>query len=201
MAGLRMRIQPYGVLLALLWLLSATPAIGCEALDLLYRDVPELASAATYAEKISIAEHALARIEAGAGRDIAAVGAALYAVAELNRFQGLLGVAEDQYKRSLAICDSPRFRDSLGLARILDGLALVYQTQGRFAEAEPLYNRALSIRERRLGSESVEVAESLFVIGLLNHSTGRLAQAEKLYKRSIEVIEKARGPDSSSAPL
>lgn len=118
-------------------------------------------------------------------------------MAELHRFQGALGIAEKQYKRSLAICDSSRFGDSPSLARILDGLALIYQAQGRFAEAEPIYNRALSIRERSLGSESVEVAGSLFEIGLLNHSLGHLAQAEKFHKRSIEIIEKARGPNSA----
>jgi CHAT domain-containing protein/tetratricopeptide (TPR) repeat protein len=180
-----------------LWLYGATPAIGCQALDQLYLDVRELASAATYAEKIPIVERALAGIEVRVGRDAAEVGAALFVLAELNRFQGHLNIAEEQYKRSLAICDTAQYRDSISLARILDGLALVYQAQGRFAEAEPIYNRTLGIRERSLGAESVEVAQSLFVLGLLNHSTGRLAQAEKLYKRSIEIIEKAKGPKST----
>jgi non-specific serine/threonine protein kinase/serine/threonine-protein kinase len=109
---------------------------------------------------------------------------------------GLYDAARPLLERAVALRETLRDPDQLGVASGLVDLASVARRQGTFAQAESLYTRALAIREAALGPDHPDVAAVLNGLGGLLFTEGKYAEAEPILKRAMAVREKALGPDA-----
>ncbi|MDP3075009.1 tetratricopeptide repeat protein [Bradyrhizobium sp.] len=163
--------------------------------QILNKQVNELAKAGKYTEAIPLQQRALAIQEKALGPDHPGVAGLLYNLAYLYHVSRRYADAEPLYKRSLALEEKALGYDHPNIAGSLNNLAILYRDQGRYAEAEPPYRRALAIREKALGPDHPDVATSLNNLANLFEDQGRYADTEPLYKRSLAIREKALGPD------
>jgi len=104
-------------------------------------------------------------------------------------------IAEQLYRKALAICEETKGPEHTDTATCLNNLAsLLYQTN-RLKDAEPLYQKALEIDQKHFGPDHPKIAIRLNNLALLLKVTGRLDEAEPLYRRALSIDEKALGPD------
>lgn len=109
------------------------------------------------------------------------------------RARGALALAEDGYRRALALAEGRLPADDPLIAETLNGLGVVHKFQGRYDEAEPLYRRALAIAE---SAGLVDDTATLFHnLGGLAHSRGDFAAGEPLARRAVALREAALGPE------
>jgi tetratricopeptide (TPR) repeat protein/tRNA A-37 threonylcarbamoyl transferase component Bud32 len=109
---------------------------------------------------------------------------------------GLYDAARPLLERAVALRQTLRDPDQLGLAAGLTDLASVARRQGTFAQAESLYHRALAIREAALGPDHPDVAAVLNGLGGLLFTEGKYGEAEPILKRAMAVRENALGPNA-----
>ena len=108
-------------------------------------------------------------------------------------------VAEQLYRRALAIFEKVSGLEDPETATSLNNLAELYRNQGLNKDAEPLYRRALGTYEKVLGLEHPFTATILNNLALLLHARRKLAEAEPLLQRALAIHEKAQGPGHPDA--
>src|SRR3954451_235647 len=153
----------------------------------------ELLEAKRYDAALPYFKRELQEKQAKLGPDDPSLAIELNNLAEANRLAGRLDLAEDLYKRAIALDEKGGPKNATGLATGLNNLALVYRTQGRLAEAEKLHARSLSLLEDALGPNQPEVARSLNNLAALYKQEGKLAQAHDLQERAVSIAELTLG--------
>ena len=118
--------------------------------------------------------------------------------AALCHSQGKYSMAEELYKRSLAIKEQILGPEHLDVAVNLHNLAVLYSAKRRFKEAEPLYLRSLEIRERVSGSEHPDLVPVLKNYALLLRRTGREPEAQSLERRIESILVRTDKPGDQS---
>ena len=89
-------------------------------------------------------------------------------------------LAEESYKKSLAILQKTVEPDHPFVAVTLNNLAESYYLQGRYDQAEPLYQRSLEMLEKTLGSDHPHLATGLENYSALLRVTSRASEAKKM---------------------
>ncbi|KAH8072863.1 hypothetical protein JL721_3513 [Aureococcus anophagefferens] len=143
--------------------------------------------------------------------DAPGVEDALNDLGETLRAAGLYEAAEPVYRRSVAVCEKRRGRDSLEVTPKLNNLALLLQHMGRHGdEAEalsaPALARCLTIHERVFGPDHIDVAAPLNNLAILLQARGcvqinqRAATGrEPKIRRSLALVEARFGADHGHA--
>jgi tetratricopeptide (TPR) repeat protein len=182
------------IALALLWSVSAAPALADELSDLNAR-VVALHNAGKYIEAAAVGQRYVELAKALHGDHDPKYATALNWLAVVFQRQGRYAEAEPLYKRALEIRERELAPDNLDIAQSLHNLAWLYASQARYADAEQLYKRSLATRERKQGLHDPGLAPTLNNLASLYQSNGRYAEAQVLHKRALAIREKALGPN------
>jgi CHAT domain-containing protein/tetratricopeptide (TPR) repeat protein len=158
----------------------------------LSHEVDQLYQAGRYADAVSLAQVALAKLKERYPEDDFHNATLLKRLAEMHALQGRYGDAEPFYRRALAIDERmfgpDNFLISSSLLRLADTHRLLNE-----ADAETLYKRALAIHEKSLGREHDRIADVLNALATLYVQQQRMDEAEVLLKRALAIKEKAKG--------
>jgi tetratricopeptide (TPR) repeat protein len=182
------------IALALLWSVSAVPALADELSDLNAR-VSALYKAGKYTEAAAVAERYVELAKALHGDHDPKYATAINWLATVFHGQGRYAEAEPLFKHALEIREKELAPDNLDIAQSLHNLAWLYGAQARYADAEQLYKRALAVRERKQGLYHPDLAPTINNLANLYQSNGRYAEAQVLHKRALAIREKALGPN------
>ena len=183
------------LILAALWLWSATANAQSDALVEAIIQYRVLYSEGRYQEAVRFAERALELAEGELDPEAVETAMILNDVAEIYRVQGRYKEALPLQRRALGIRENRLGPHHPEVAQSLNNLALLYDGQGRYAEAEPLYERALEIWMKARGPLDPAVATGLNNLALLYVNQGRYGEAEQAYTRALAIDEDAFGPD------
>src|SRR5262245_11823330 len=135
---------------ALLWSVSAVPALADELSDLNAR-VVALDKAGKYTEAAAVGQRYVELAKALHGDHDPKYATALNRLGTVFQRLGRYDDAEPLYKRALEIREKELAPDSVDIAHSLHNLAWLYASQARNDDAEALYKRALATFERKLG--------------------------------------------------
>lgn len=100
------------------------------------------------------------------------------------QLQGKYSLAEDAFRRSLAIKERMYGEAHQDVAVDLHNLAVVLSAKGRFAEAEPLYRKAIAVRQKLSGENDPDLIAVLENYARLLRRSGREAEALALEARA-----------------
>ena len=171
--------------------LPAAPDARWQALieraDRFYHDDQSAEMGRAVAEALALAE---ARYPAGDLR-----------IARVLTLQGIWHLTESRHaeaesvlRRSLAMYDAARARDSIGGAAALDYLGESQMMQGNYAAAEALFAESLAIARRRGGNGHVETARVAMAYSFLLMALNRPAEAEAMVLPVRDAARAALGP-------
>ena len=113
----------------------------------------------------------------------------LHRLAQLNRANGELDVAEGYFLRALSIYETTYPADDPELAQILANIAALYAALGDFEQAEAFAQQSFEITEKAFGPESPENGRNYNTLANIRFLEGRLDEAEQLFKRGLELRE------------
>ena len=120
---------------------------------------------------------------------------ALIGLANLYRSQGRNALAENVYRRALAIQEEAIGPENPWLSSSLAELAELYIATGNYLQADQLLHRSLKIQEEALGANHPDVAHSLNKLAKHLRSSGDYAAARPLYERALRVLEETPLPE------
>ncbi|MEM8599832.1 MAG: tetratricopeptide repeat protein, partial [Bacteroidota bacterium] len=140
-----------------------------------------------YVEGRSLAEWAVAVMEATLGPDDPALGASLNNLAAAHATLADYTRAEALHRRALALHRNVPADRALSLSN----LAGVLDAAGRTAEAEPLYREALVTAEAALGPEHPATLITLNNLAAFLRGQGAFAEAERRYRDALTRFEAA----------
>jgi eukaryotic-like serine/threonine-protein kinase len=119
---------------------------------------------------------------------------ALLSMAHAYHEMGKLDLAEEAFKRALAIREDRLGRDHPNVGVIVSALATLYGTAGRYDEANAHFERALRIQEGSLGPDHPSLATPLANWSFTLLEQEKYDQAQATSERAERLLEKAYGP-------
>jgi serine/threonine-protein kinase len=108
-------------------------------------------------------------------------------LASLRESQGQYAIAEQLYRKALAMTRKLHDLRSVAVARQEKKLAQLLGKRGKYKEAEENFQDALSIERERFGSSHPEMAVSFAGLGELRWRQGQLAAAEDFYHQALAI--------------
>ncbi|MGV8844016.1 MAG: tetratricopeptide repeat protein [Pseudomonas sp.] len=106
---------------------------------------------------------------------------------------GQTALAENYYRRAIAILDRTASPDEAALAAHLLNLATLLTNRQLFDDAKKPLLRLLKIRSRMEGAESAGVADIHNRLGVLYHHTGSAQKAEEQLRKALSMREQSLG--------
>lgn len=160
-----------------------------EAGELLYRAGSYLLERGRYQEAESLLARSIALGEEQPGCDQKVLLSRLKKQEELFWHQGKYALAEDLFRRILALVEQHLEPGHLLISETFANLAFLYREQGRCEEAKRLCLQALSMQsqDQQQASESKGLAIILNVLAILYMDAGKYAQAEELFQRAVHI--------------
>jgi CHAT domain-containing protein/tetratricopeptide (TPR) repeat protein len=158
-------------------------------LGIFYHDLHDFATAKAQLER------ALVVNQICRGRDDVRNGSIYHFLGLANQCLWDLEVAEDCYRRALAVLKARDPQEEMVAAHCLNSYGQLCRILKRYTEAQQLHSRALRIIERVRGTDHFEVAYVLSSLGTLCEMTGDYAQGEQLFSRAFEINRRYWGPE------
>lgn len=109
---------------------------------------------------------------------------------EKNRFE----LAEQMFKKALALREKTLSPDHQALAFSYEHLAELYKAQGKNDLAQPLFRQALDVTSKSLQLKRPESYSRLDALARSYVESGRIDQAETLYQQAITILKEATPP-------
>ena len=108
---------------------------------------------------------------------------------------GNYGEAEQNYRRSLKICENLFGSGHLKTANTFDHLGELFRRQSDFSKAIDFFKRSLDIRQTSLGPKGVDTATSLNSLSKVYVEQGNFAAALPLAQRALDIQLNVSGED------
>ena len=123
--------------------------------------------------------------------------ATINGLASVNLHQGNFEVAENLYRRLLALKEKIHGKDSPTTARTMNNLALALFNQGDLFGAAGLYERCIDIKIRTHANQQ-DIASSLHNLGGVKNDL-KEHKAYQLYSQALEIRERLFGDNIDTA--
>lgn len=104
-----------------------------------------------------------------------------------------LAIAEELYRRALAVQEKIYGTENSRLVDLLENLGDVQHAEGEMSQAEQSYGAAIHIIEGSFGREDLKLAGPLQHMGDFKTEQESYPEAEELYKRALQIREKRLG--------
>ncbi len=108
---------------------------------------------------------------------------------------GNYGEAEQNYRRSLQICEESFGSGHLKTAVVFDHLGELHRRQSDFPSAISFFKKAFDIRKDRLGPDGVDTANNLNSLSKVYIEQGNFAAALPLAQQALDIQVKVSGED------
>jgi CHAT domain-containing protein/tetratricopeptide (TPR) repeat protein len=144
-------------------------------------------------EARSLAERALAIVEARLGPDHPEVANRLGALGQVLRLQGEFAAAQSRLQRALELQEQALGPEHPDVARTLTLSAGLAADMGELPAARERFERALAIGRQRLAAGDPAIADTLNGLGVVLEREGDDRGAERLHQQALAIRERALG--------